>query len=165
MPLFNEDLFRQNFRISRDIFDWLLKQIGKALEKEELRMQTTICSAKRLVIGLYTLATTAEYRTIANLFGVSRSSVCVIFNEVIEAIVLRLKEQFIKLPVGKEMREVIDGFLSTWVGFVTRYNTEFLFLHYILGFPSMCGCDRWNTFFNSGTNRKCRRLLQSESLS
>jgi hypothetical protein len=79
MPLFNEDLFRQNFRITRDLFNWILEQIGNALQKEELSMQTTISPAKRLAIGLYALATTAEYRTIANLFGVSRSSVCVIF--------------------------------------------------------------------------------------
>ncbi|CAF2392190.1 unnamed protein product [Rotaria sp. Silwood2] len=74
MPLFNEDVFRQNFRISRDLFNWILEQTGNALQKEELSMQTTISPAKRLAIGLYALVTTAEYRTIGNLFGVSRST-------------------------------------------------------------------------------------------
>ncbi|CAF5024372.1 unnamed protein product [Rotaria sp. Silwood1] len=114
MPLFNEDVFRQNFRISRDLFNWILEQIGNDLQKEELSMQTTISPAKRLAIGLYTLATTAEYRTIANLFGVSRSTVCVIFEEVIDTIVSRLYYRYIKLPVGKELSEVIDGFRTTW---------------------------------------------------
>ena len=115
VPSFSEDIFRQNFRLSRDLFEWLLKQVGSALQKEELSMQTTICPAKRLAIGLYTLATTAEYRTIANLFGVSRSSVCVIFEEVIDVIVSRLRERYIKLPVGNQLSEVIDGFRTTWV--------------------------------------------------
>jgi hypothetical protein len=63
---------------------------------------------ERLAISLSTLATTAEYRTIANLFGVSRSSVYIIFDEVIDVIVDRLRDRFIKLPDGirKQLDEV-----------------------------------------------------------
>ncbi|CAF4041352.1 unnamed protein product [Rotaria sp. Silwood1] len=76
-------------------------------------MQTTISPTKRLAIGLYTLAITAEYRTTPNLFGVSRSTVYVIFEEVIATIVSRLCDRYIKLPVGKELSKVIDGFRTT----------------------------------------------------
>ena len=70
---------------------------------------------KRLTISLYTLATTAEYRIITNLFDVSRSSVRIIFEEVIDVIVDRLRVRFIKLLDGLQLQETIDGYFKTWV--------------------------------------------------
>ena len=115
MQICSEDIFRQNFRISRDLFDWILNEFGGALQKEESIMQKTVCPAKRLAISLYILATTAEYRTIVKLFGISRSSVCIIFDKVMNIIVDRLRDRFIKLHAGIQLHEVIDGFFKAWV--------------------------------------------------
>ena len=50
-------------------------------------------------------------RTIAWLFGISKSSLCVIVRETYEAI---LQNQMIKLPKGDILDQVIEGFEFRW---------------------------------------------------
>ena len=78
---------------------------------------TTMCSAvppkRRLALTVYSLASTAEYRTIGNLFGVFASFVCLCVRVVCRAIIERLAK-FIKFPKGNQLREVIKGYKKTW---------------------------------------------------
>lgn len=46
------------------------------LEKEINHLNQTIPLRKRIAIALYALGSSAEYRTIANMFGVGKSTVC-----------------------------------------------------------------------------------------
>ena len=54
-------------------------------------------------IALHFFGSTAEYRTIANLFGVSTSFVC----NVAKAIVAKLRCHFLSTPKGDELLEII----------------------------------------------------------
>ena len=53
-------------------------------------MRQEVTPNRRLAITLYYLASTSEYRTIANLFGVSTTIVCTCIKDVCEAITRRM---------------------------------------------------------------------------
>jgi transposase len=53
---------------------------------------------KQVAITLYWLVSSAEYRTIGNLFGVGRSTVYSIVHKVCEAIYEDLLNVYVKLP-------------------------------------------------------------------
>jgi predicted DNA-binding protein YlxM (UPF0122 family) len=77
-------------------------------------MRLAITAKRRLALTLYYLASTAEYKTIANLFGVSRSFVCVCIREVCCAITKRLSK-VITFPRRQDLRElIIDGYEQKW---------------------------------------------------
>lgn len=77
-------------------------------------MRKAISVKKRLAITLWCLATPVEYRTIAHLFGVSRSSVCEIVQETCLAIMKCLLHVYIKFPTGQQLQEVVNYFESWW---------------------------------------------------
>ena len=54
--------------------------------------------------------TNIEYRSIAHLFGVGLSTVCVTVREVCNAIVNTLFQRYIKIPTGQSAETVVDGF-------------------------------------------------------
>ena len=53
-------------------------------------MPTEVTPNRRLAITLYYVASTSEYRTTANLFGVSTAIVCTCIKDVCEAITRRM---------------------------------------------------------------------------
>ena len=61
-----------NYRLSRHTFQFILDQIEDDIVHENTRLRKAVSPRCRLAMALYYLASTAEYRTIANLFGVSR---------------------------------------------------------------------------------------------
>ena len=65
---------------------------------------------KRLAITLWKLATNIEYRSIAQLFGLGRSTVCTIVLETCKAITEVLLPRYVKIPQGELCKEAIDGF-------------------------------------------------------
>ena len=67
-----------------------------------------------MAITLWFLATGEDYRTIGHLFGVSKSTVCVVTKEVIACIVKTLFRQYIKMPTGNALRMVVDSFLRDY---------------------------------------------------
>ena len=77
-------------------------------------MRKAIPSRKRVAIALYYLGSTAEYRTIANLFGVSSSFVCLCIKEVSKAITRKLKTGFLCVPRGQDLREVMGLYKHKW---------------------------------------------------
>ena len=67
-----------------------------------------------VAITVYALATTAEYQTVAHLFGIARSTVCVVVHETCTAIIQKLLLLYISFPIGDEVSEVVRGFKEKW---------------------------------------------------
>ncbi|XP_035676202.1 protein ANTAGONIST OF LIKE HETEROCHROMATIN PROTEIN 1-like [Branchiostoma floridae] len=73
-------------------------------------MRDAISAEKRLAVTMYWLASGDLFRTVADLFGISEGSVCVIIHGVCKAIVDVLLPQYIRWPTGERLRANIRGY-------------------------------------------------------
>ncbi|KAM7289360.1 protein ANTAGONIST OF LIKE HETEROCHROMATIN PROTEIN 1 [Ixodes scapularis] len=104
LPYFPESTFRQNFRVDRSTFRYIVS-VCECMRRNDTNMRQAIPLEKRVAIGLYRLATSAEDRTVANLFGVSRSSVNIIFREFCTVLLKRIEPRFVKFPQAHDLAE------------------------------------------------------------
>ncbi len=52
-------------------------------------------------------------QTIGHLFGVSKSTVCLVTKEVCASIVVLLLPEYVRVPVGVALKEVVEGFKNS----------------------------------------------------
>jgi predicted DNA-binding protein YlxM (UPF0122 family) len=83
---YNDELWYANFRVTKETFTFILRKVEPEIAHENTHVREPVSAKRRLAVTLYYLASTAEYRTIGNLFGVSRSFVCQCIKEVCHAI-------------------------------------------------------------------------------
>ena len=86
---------------------FILNEIEGDITRRDTSMRRVVTARRRLAILPYYLSSTAEYRTIANLFGVSKSFVCNCVKEVSSVIVQKLQSRFIAIAQGGELDEVM----------------------------------------------------------
>ena len=68
----------------------------------------------RVAVAVYHLASGENCKIVANLFGVSIASVCLIIRDVTRAIATNLLPDVIKVQEGPRLEEVINGFEQRW---------------------------------------------------
>ena len=95
--------------MSKGTFQYLCDKVRSTIEREHTRLRKAIPTEKHVAITLWFYATGADYRVIGHLFRVSKSTVSLVVKSVSSAI-LELLPQYIRLPTGDAVREVIDGF-------------------------------------------------------
>ena len=100
--------------MSKDTFVYLCAQLSPALRCSNTVMRKAISVEQRVALTLWCLATPAEYRTIAHLFGVARSTVCETVHETCQAIVTALREKYIRFPSSDNLDAIVDGFKTRW---------------------------------------------------
>ena len=110
-----------NFRVSPATFQYLCTELSPYISRKDTIMRKAIEMERRLGLVLWFLATGADFRTIAHLFGVSKSTVSLAIKEVCESLVKHLLPVYIQVPTGNALKEVVDGF------------------HVSYGFPQCCG--------------------------
>ena len=103
-----------NFRMSLQTFLYICNQLRSHIQRKATVMRTPISVEQRVAVTLWYLATGTDYRTISHLFGISKSSGCLIVKEVCSEIVSVLLPIHIKLPKGDKLTEVLDGFEHKW---------------------------------------------------
>ena len=69
---FCDELWYANFRVRKQTFSLILEKVERDICRISTPMRKAISARRRLALTLYFLASTAEYRTIGNLFGISR---------------------------------------------------------------------------------------------
>ena len=114
LKTFTPSDWMENFRISRETYQYLCQKLQRVIRHEDITLRTAISVEKRVAVTLWCLATCSEYRTIAHLFGLARSIVCVIVHDTCKAIVLVLQKLFITFPSGEQLKRVVEGFESKW---------------------------------------------------
>lgn len=118
---FTDEQWYENFRVRKETFVFILNEILLDITYRDTTMRKAISPKRRLALTFYYLASTAEYRTISNLFGVSVSFVCICVKDVCEAIT-RHFSHVIRFPKGLEILQVIQEYDNKW------------------GFPMCAGC-------------------------
>ena len=111
---FSDEEWYGNFRLSRQTFHFLMTEIEGEIARKDTNMRQAFSSRKRLAITLCYLGSTAEYRTIGNLFGVSASFVCLCIKDVCRAITRKLKRGFLSVPRGHDLGEVMRLYKEKW---------------------------------------------------
>ncbi|XP_054083812.1 putative nuclease HARBI1 [Zeugodacus cucurbitae] len=110
----NSDAFLKiNLRMKRKSFNKLCIML-KGLEKKTTNYRKTIQLEKRIAIALYALGSSAEYRTIGNMFGIGKSTVCSFLIEFCHEVWRCLWPLYLKkFPMNEfQVREYINGFES-----------------------------------------------------
>ncbi|CAF4435731.1 unnamed protein product [Didymodactylos carnosus] len=78
-------------------------------------MRKAVLIEKRVVVALYTLSSTAEFRTIANLFGIDKSTVLELLYDFVNVINDVILPQAIQYPTSLTgTTEMINGFWQNW---------------------------------------------------
>ena len=93
---------------------FILYEIEGEITRQDTPMRKAVSARRRLGILLYYLSSTAEYRTIANRFGVSVAFVCSCIKEMSRVIVQKRKSKFITVPKGAELSEVMQMYKEKW---------------------------------------------------
>ena len=91
-----------NLRMSQVTFEKLCEELAPFVERRDTNYRKAISVRERVAITLYRLADTASYRTVSNLFGVGKSTVCEIVLEVCSSIVEVLFKRLVHLPVTRQ---------------------------------------------------------------
>ena len=110
---YDEELWYSNFQVTRELFEFLLNEVMEYIRCKDTVTRSAITMKRRLAIALYFLASTTEYRTIANLFGVSRSFMCLCVRDVSKAITSKLSH-VVSFPHGDELVQIINDYEQRW---------------------------------------------------
>ena len=141
----DDEEWKRNFRIGRPTFRFLCTQLHPHLQRRHVvRMPLSV--EERVAITLWRLGTNIEYRSIAHLFGVGLSTVCVTVHEVCTAIVNVLGNDTSGFQLEKMFRPQLMAF-------------------YIHGRVStMFRRNRWLPYTNNNTNGRPIGLFQQERI-
>lgn len=109
----NESRFAEEFRISRENFQYLCEVLRSELEPKFNPLSVNQRKAsveEKVAICLYKLKSCSEYQVVANLFGFSKASVCTFVHSVVKAIVSKLTPLHIKMPNSAEASHISQEF-------------------------------------------------------
>ncbi|XP_037942388.1 uncharacterized protein LOC119675272 [Teleopsis dalmanni] len=111
IPKRDASFFKKNFRMTMDTFKELCDFV-KSMKKQNSNFRRPISLEKRVAIAVYALGLSAEYRTVGNLFGVSRSSVCIILKEFCTEVWKIMQPIYLnQYPLNEAtIRDCINGF-------------------------------------------------------
>lgn len=97
--------------MSRESFEELCSLLPR-LKKEDTVFRKAIPLKKRIAVAVYALGSSAEYRTVGNLFGIGKSTTCEILLEFCEAVWDVMQPQFLNFfPLTRDtVMDCVYGF-------------------------------------------------------
>ena len=98
--LYGDAWWKENLRMSRDTYRMLCDEFRPHIERQTTVFREAISVEARVAITIWRLATNEEYRTIASLFGVGRSTAGEIVLDTCDAIANHLLPRFVTLQRG-----------------------------------------------------------------
>ncbi|KAG6939890.1 hypothetical protein G0U57_020772, partial [Chelydra serpentina] len=107
LHVWDESQWLRNFRMRKGTFLELCELLSPALKRQDTRMRAALTIQKGVAIALWKLATPDSYRSVANQFGVGKSTVGVAVMQVAHAIVDLLLSKVVTLG---DVQVIIDGF-------------------------------------------------------
>jgi len=111
---FTQQDWIDNFRMSKETFMYICNKLSPDLARTDTLMRTCLSVERRVAVTIWCLATPTEYRTIAHLFGIARSTVCEIVHETCRCIVDVLLKEYIKFSSSNRLSTVVEEFKTKW---------------------------------------------------
>ncbi|KAL2101891.1 hypothetical protein ACEWY4_003652 [Coilia grayii] len=99
---YTDEDWRCNFRMSWRTFDKLYGLMSEVMKPDDVTVQAPILLPMRVAIVLYKLAGCAEYRVVANQFGVSKSTVKKLVYLFCRGMVSSVIDNIIRIPTAEE---------------------------------------------------------------
>ncbi|CAN7936967.1 unnamed protein product [Ixodes hexagonus] len=110
LPHLPAHVFKQSFRVMPATFRYLVDVCRPHMERQVTSMRPTIPVEKRVGAALYKLCSSAEDRTIANLFGLGRSTVNELYREFCQVIVFVVEPDWVKMVSAAKLPDHIREF-------------------------------------------------------
>ena len=84
------------------------------LLKQDTHIKKAVSVKGRVAITPWRLSTNVDYRTIAHLFGVAKSTACETVEEVCNAFIRKLFKKYIAIPSREAVAPITQGFTDDW---------------------------------------------------
>ncbi|GFY59155.1 DDE Tnp4 domain-containing protein [Trichonephila inaurata madagascariensis] len=111
----NDEKFRQYFRLTPVLFDYVLNNIREELtSKPYNRHKKPICPEEKLCILVRHLATGESFRSLAFQYRVSHSGISVILREVVDAIIKRMLHVLLPTPTMGQFQKTAQQYYTKW---------------------------------------------------
>ena len=109
---FSDNQWMENFRMTKATVKILCDDLRPSFPDQARSVREPLQLDHRVAIAVYWVASSAEYRTIANLFGVGKSTVHKCTHDVCTA--QNILDKYVQFPADDDLQHVIDGFDNTW---------------------------------------------------
>lgn len=109
---YTEDDWIETFRMSKGTFDMICRWVAPGLKPgtTSVPLKNLIPLEKRVALSIYTMSTGEDYRQVARLFGVSRTSVCKFVKRFSTVFITSTKKILLKMPRREEMPSIFENF-------------------------------------------------------
>ena len=93
---FGNNWWKENLRLSQSTFNIICTELRFFISRRDTVLRDCISVEERVAITIWKLATNIEYRTLSELFGIGKSTVCEIVNDTCQQIVINLLPKYMK---------------------------------------------------------------------
>uniref|UniRef100_A0A8C3FU42 DDE Tnp4 domain-containing protein n=1 Tax=Chrysemys picta bellii TaxID=8478 RepID=A0A8C3FU42_CHRPI len=107
MEVWDDEQWLQNFRMRKATFMGLCEELAPTLQRKDTRLRAALPVEKRVAIAIWKLATPDSYRSVANQFGVGKSTAGIVLMQVCKAINRILLRRTVTLG---NVQEIVDSF-------------------------------------------------------
>lgn len=101
-------------RMTQSTFLIFHNELHPYIVREITQLKLPFSVDQRVAVTIWKLTTNVEYRTLSELFGIDKSSVCEIVNDTCRQLVMRLLPKYVKMPQGDILKEIVEGFETCW---------------------------------------------------
>ena len=95
------------------VFKLLTDKLREKLQKTDTTFRKALPVDLKIAATLWKLATNADNRTICHLFGIARSTACMVSHDVVNGVNEVLTPKYIRCPTTDMFRDII-GFHDKW---------------------------------------------------
>ena len=114
LETFTEEQWIENFRMKRETFEFVCSKLEPTLSADEKHVRKPLDVKTQVAVALYWLASSAEYRTVGNLFGIGTSTVHECVHDVCNALVECLLDDYVRFPKDDDLKDVVVGYEERW---------------------------------------------------
>lgn len=105
----------KKFHVTKETFSFLRDRLYNRLFTRDTKFRSSIPVGKKILIALTVLKSNADFSTVADLFGVGKSTVGHILFDFCSAVVEELSGEFICFPkIKPEIERLVQGFWHRW---------------------------------------------------